>query len=144
MHPFPHYYSVRSTIKPDTRSQLMSDGLTPIDSEPPIEFGGSGEHWSPETLLTAAIADCLILNFRAIANASQFHWLSLEVDTQGTLERPGGILRFTKFTTQARLLLPSGADVERAKKLLEKAESSCPISNSLLSHRHLNVDIIDA
>ena len=36
--PFPHYYSVRSTIKPDTRSQLMSDGLTPIDSEPPIEL----------------------------------------------------------------------------------------------------------
>jgi organic hydroperoxide reductase OsmC/OhrA len=143
MHPFPHHYTVRSRIQPDTGSQLLGDGLTTIDSEPPVELGGSGTHWSPETLMTAAIADCLILNFQAIARASKFQWLSLEAETRGTLEQSGGIMRFTQFTTHARLSLSPGSDFERGKRLLEKADSSCPISNSLLTSRHLSIDISD-
>jgi organic hydroperoxide reductase OsmC/OhrA len=34
--------------------------------------------------------------------------------------------------------------VERAKKLLEKAESSCLVSNSLSSERHLTMEVVAA
>jgi organic hydroperoxide reductase OsmC/OhrA len=40
--------------------------------------------------------------------------------------------------------VPAGADVERAKKLLEKAELACLVSNSLSSERHLTVEVIAA
>jgi len=50
-------------------------------------------------------------------------------------------MRFTRFDTQAKLLVPPGSDVERAKRLLEKAESSCLVANSLNSERHLAVDV---
>jgi organic hydroperoxide reductase OsmC/OhrA len=81
------------------------------------------------------------LNFRAIAAASKFSWHSLDVRTEGTLDRVDGKMRFTRFDTHAKLHAAAGADIERAKKLLEKAESSCLVSNSLSSERHLTLEV---
>jgi hypothetical protein len=33
----------------------------------PREFDGRGNQWSPESLLAAALADCFVLSFRAVA-----------------------------------------------------------------------------
>ena len=109
-----------------------------IESAPPKEFDGPGNQWSPEQLLTAAVADCFVLGFRAIASASKFRWLDLEASTRGTLDKVEGKMRFTRFETHAKLHVPTGADLERAKRLLEKAESSCLVANSLSSERHLS------
>ena len=58
-------------------------------------------------------------------------WLSLEASTRGTLDRVDGKMRFTRFETHAKLHVPAGTDLERAKKLLEKAEITCLVANSL-------------
>ncbi len=142
MHPFPHHYIVNAVVRPDGDVPLSSEGMRVIESAPPKEFGGPGNQWSPEGLLTAAVADCFVLGFRAIASASKFAWTSLDARTDGTLDRIEGKMRFTAFTTHAKLVLPAGADVERAKKLLEKAEQTCLIANSLNSERHLTMDVI--
>jgi organic hydroperoxide reductase OsmC/OhrA len=141
MHPFPHRYLVSAAVRPIGDVPLSADGMRIIESAPPKEFDGPGNQWSPEGLLTAAVADCFVLNFRAIAAASKFTWTHLDARTQGTLDRVDGKMRFTRFDTHARLSLPPGADSERGKKLLEKAESTCPVANSLQSERHLTVDI---
>jgi organic hydroperoxide reductase OsmC/OhrA len=112
-----------------------------IESAPPKEFDGPGNQWSPEGLLTAAVADCFVLGFRAIAAASKFAWTNLDARTQGTLDRVEGKMRFTRFDTHAKLLIPAGADAERAKRLLEKAEATCLVANSLSSDRHLTVEV---
>jgi organic hydroperoxide reductase OsmC/OhrA len=141
MHPFPHHYVVNAEVRPVGDVPLSTDGVRIIESAPPKEFDGPGNQWSPEGLLTAAVADCLALNFRAIAAASKLPWTRLESRTQGTLDRVDGKMRFTRFDTHAKLLLPEGADVERAKRLLEKAEATCPVANSLGSERHLTVEV---
>jgi organic hydroperoxide reductase OsmC/OhrA len=141
MHPFPHRYVVDATVRPAGDVPLSTDGVRIIESAPPKEFDGPGNQWSPEGLLTAAVADCFVLNFRAIAAASKFAWLSLEARTQGTLDRIDGKMRFTRFDTHAKLHVPEGTDPERAKKLLEKAEQTCPVANSLSSERHLTVEV---
>jgi organic hydroperoxide reductase OsmC/OhrA len=141
MQPFPHHYTVDASVRPEGDALLTSDGVEAIATAPPKEFGGPGNRWSPEALLTAALADCLILNFRGIAVFSQFKWISLRARTVGTVERIEGMMRFTQFDTDVELLLPPRADAERAKKLLHKAESTCPISNSLSCHRHLAITI---
>jgi organic hydroperoxide reductase OsmC/OhrA len=51
-------------------------------------------------------------------------------------------MRFTQFDTHAVLHIPAGADIERAKKLLEKAETSCLVANSLNSERHLTMEVV--
>jgi peroxiredoxin-like protein len=142
MHPFPHHYTVNASIRPDGDVPLSTEGVRIIESSSPKEFDGPGNQWSPEGLLTAAVADCFALSFRAIATASKYSWHSLEVRTEGTLDRIEGKMRFTRFDTHAKLHVPPGADIERAKKLLEKAETSCLVANSLNSERHLITEVI--
>jgi organic hydroperoxide reductase OsmC/OhrA len=144
MHPFPHRYIVNAAVRPGGDVPLSAEGVRIIESAPPKEFDGPGNQWSPEALLTAAVADCFVLNFRAIAAGSRFAWVSLEARTEGTLDRVEGKMRFTRFDTHAKLHVPSGADVDRAKKLLEKAELTCPVANSLSSERHLSVEVVAA
>ena len=141
MHPFPHRYVVTAGMRPDGDVPLSMDGVRVIESAPPKEFDGPGNQWSPEGLLTAAVADCFMLSFRAISAASKYPWVSLEARTEGTLDRVEGKMRFTRFDTHAKLHVPEGADIERAKKLLEKAEHACLVANSLNSERHLTVDV---
>jgi organic hydroperoxide reductase OsmC/OhrA len=141
MHPFPHRYVVNAVVRPGGDVPLASEGMRVIESAPPKEFDGPGNQWSPEGLLTAAVADCFVLGFRAIAAASKFAWTNLDARTQGTLDRVDGKMRFTRFDTHAKLLIPAGADAERAKRLLEKAEATCLVANSLSSDRHLTVEV---
>src|ERR1700736_6415191 len=141
MHPFPHHYVVNAAIRPDGDVPLSAEGMRVIESAPPKEFDGPGNQWSPEGLLTAAVPAFFVLGFWGIAKASKFAWTSLEARTQGTLDRMEGKMRFTRFDTHARLLVPPGTDLERAKRLLEKAESSCLVANSLSSERHLTMDV---
>jgi organic hydroperoxide reductase OsmC/OhrA len=142
MHPFPHHYVVNAAVRPDGDVPLSTEGVRVIESAPPREFDGPGNQWSPEGLLTAAVADCFVLGFRAIAAASKYAWLSLESQTRGTLDRVEGRMRFTSFQTHAKLHVPPGADIERAKKLLEKAELTCLVANSLNSERHLTMEVV--
>jgi peroxiredoxin-like protein len=141
MHPFPHHYTVNAAVRPDGDVPLSTEGVRVIESSPPKEFDGPGNQWSPEGLLTAAVADCFALGFRAIARASKFEWRHLDVRTMGTLDRVDGKMLFTRFDTHAKLQVNAGADVERAKKLLEKAENNCLIANSLRGERHLTLEV---
>jgi organic hydroperoxide reductase OsmC/OhrA len=131
MQQLPHHYRVAATTRPEDDVALSSAGLDTLASAPPAEYGGPGDKWSPETLLVASVADCFVLSFKAIARASKFEWRSLACDVEGTLDREGKSTRFTGFRIKATLDVPSGADEARARRLLEKAEESCLITQSL-------------
>lgn len=141
MKAFPHHYAVAARGGPDEDVSLASAGLPPLSSAPPLEFGGRGDLWSPETLLVAAVADCFLLTFRAIARARKLEWIALDVAVTGTLDRVEGNSRFTSFETSARLQLPAGVDRVQAEAALQKAESGCLISNSLSGERHLRTQV---
>jgi len=137
MQAFPHHYSVAASGSGTGDVDLNADGLPTLRSASPIPFGGPGDRWSPETLLVAAIGDCVILTFRAVARASGFAWTSLHCDVIGTLDRIERTTRFVAFEVRARLQVPAGTDPDRARQVLEKAERGCLISNSLNGVIHL-------
>ncbi len=143
MHPFPHVYRVMAKTHTEGDVQLSSSQIADLQSAAPKEFGGPGDRWSPETLLTAAVADCLVLSFKAVATASKFTWTALECEASGTVERVDNHNLFTGFTIKARLTVPADADAARARKLLEKAEQVCLISNSLKAKTHLETEVIN-
>lgn len=142
MQGFPHHYHVQASAPPSGDVTLAADGLPALPTQAPAEFGGPGDRWSPETLLTAAVADCFVLSFRAIAAASKFEYTRLDCAVEGVLDRVERVMRFTGFTVRARLLLPADADEARARRLLEKAEQSCLITNSLSAETHLEVELV--
>jgi len=144
MQDLPHHYVVSAAAKEDANIQLSSPGLNPLQSAAPAEFGGPGDEWSPETLLVAAVADCFILTFRAIARASKFDWASIECTVNGTLERVDRVAQFTRFDVKAALTVPAGADVARAERLMEKAEKGCLVTNSMMAETHLEARVLQA
>jgi organic hydroperoxide reductase OsmC/OhrA len=131
MQEFPHRYPVRAVAGPEANVMLESPGLENLPSAAPAEFGGPGDQWSPETLLAAAVADCFILSFRAIARASKFEWVSLTCDVEAVLERVEKVTRFTEFRETVVLEVPPGSDEAKAMRLLERAEHVCLVTNSL-------------
>ena len=144
MQEYPHHYKVAADAKPDGEVSVTSDKLAPIPSQPPAQFGGPGDKWSPETLLTAAVADCFILTFRAIARASKVSWNSLKCEVEGKLERKDGKTLFTEFVVRATLSVPQDVREERAQRLLEKAEETCLVTNSLTSAKRLEAVVTHA
>jgi organic hydroperoxide reductase OsmC/OhrA len=142
MHPYPHLYTVQATAAATGDVALTAAGLPALATAPPAEFDGPGDLWSPETLLSAAVVDCFVLSFRAVARASKLEWTALEASVEGKLDRVEGRTFFTEFAVHATLRVPAGTDVERAQKLLEKAEQVCLISNSLVGRRHLHPAVV--
>lgn len=140
MQPYPHRYTAIATGGAAGNVSLTSSGLAAIDSAPPAEFNGPGDRWSPETLLCAAVADCLVLTFRGIARAARLDWREMQCQTEGVLDRIDGVSRFTRFSTHVCLTVPAGTDETRARQLLEKAEHGCLVVNSLNAERALSVE----
>lgn len=131
MHDLPHLYSATASAQAEGDVSVEAEGLPSLSTAAPAQFGGPGDRWSPEMLLVAAVADCVVLTFRAIARASKLPWNDLSCEVEGTLDRVDRIMQFTRFTVRASLSVPPGTSEERADKLLRKAEETCLITRSL-------------
>ena len=142
MHPYPHTYVASAAAQNVGLVAVTSTQVPSLETAPPPEFDGPGGVWSPETLLCASVADCVILTFRAIARLARFEWLRLECRVEGVLDRVERVPQFTRFTTFARLTVPAGTDVGKAHQLLERAEHTCLISNSLRGSRALEAEVL--
>ncbi len=142
MQDLPHNYEVTASAQAESHVALSSKGLPDLVTGPPAEFGGPGDIWSPETLFIGSVSDCFILTFRAIASASKLSWSSLECVANGTLERVERSTKFTTITIKASLKVPAGTDPDKARRLLEKAEANCLITQSLTAIVHLETDVI--
>jgi organic hydroperoxide reductase OsmC/OhrA len=145
MKDFPHHYVVAAEGTPSGDVQLTAERLPDLPSASPPEFDGPGDRWSPETLLAAAVGDCLILTFRSVAAASKVPWTSLQCRVSGTLDRIDRVTQFTGFEVHATLTVPPGTNPDAARHALEKADRVCLISNSLKGATRLvaTIDVAD-
>jgi organic hydroperoxide reductase OsmC/OhrA len=103
----------------------------PIRFSAPPEFFGEPEVWTPEHFFVAALVSCYVSTFSGIAGASNFSFISLEVDAEGTIEKDAGGWRFTGVRLHPSVKIAREQDRERASQLLEKAERSCLIARSI-------------
>jgi organic hydroperoxide reductase OsmC/OhrA len=138
---YPHTYLVAAAANSEGNVALSSPGLADLESAAPAEFGGPGDQWSPETLLVAAVADCFILSFKAIARASKLEWHALSCSVDGVLDKVEKVTQFTDFKIRATLEIPEGTRESKAERLLEMAEKHCLITNSLIADSHLEAEI---
>lgn len=141
MQDFPHHYAVSAASHSGSNVEISSPGLPTLASAGPAQFGGPGDQWSPETLFVAAIADCFILSFKAIARISKMDWISLSCDAVGELNRIDRVTKFTGYKLRVLLEVPEGTGEEKAMRLLEKAERTCLITNSLITRPRLDAEV---
>ena len=141
MQDFPHHYRTTAAARHDSHVEMTSPGLPDLRLAAPAEFGGPGDHWSPETLMAAAVASCFKLSFKAIARAAKFEWVSIRCDVVAVLDRVDKVTQFTEFHQTVVLEVPPGSDEAKALRLLEKAERSCLVTNSLTGTTRLDATV---
>lgn len=141
MQDLPHNYAVTASAQAESLVTVSSEGLVDLETAAPAEFGGPGDAWSPETLLVAAVANCFILTFRAIARASRFEWIALRCGVSGKLDKIDKVTQFTGFDLIVELSVADGTDETKAHRLLRNAERHCLITNSLTAGSNLDATI---
>jgi organic hydroperoxide reductase OsmC/OhrA len=139
-----HEYMVRVGSTGLKTGELTSaeDGLPDIGVASPPQFGGPGETWSPEHLFVAALASCLMTTFRSIAEAS-----GLEVE--GYVDRAVGHLtqdenrlyRVDTVTLSPEIVISDTSKLEKAYRILDKAEKACLVSRSVNTEVTVNGSI---
>ena len=137
----PHSHVATATSTAESLVTASIEGQPDLEIAPPAAFGGPGDIHSPEDLQVAAVASCFILSFKAIAAASKLEWESLKVTVDGTLDQVDRQVQFTAFQTRANLTLSGSSSRDKAARLLEKAEQSCFITNSLKAATELEVTV---
>ncbi len=142
MKPLPHLYKTHLTGGKAGYATIGSDGVPDLRTAPPADFDGPGDAWSPEQFLMAAVETCFLFTFRAVAQASKLEFTDLEVKGEGTVDRKDGATRFTQIVLRPRLTVPTGTDIEKARRIVEKSEKACLISASLSTPVHLDPEIV--
>ena len=126
---------------PKTGMFTSEDDLPKLDVASPPEFGGPGRTWSPEHLFVAAISSCLMTTFRAVATMSNLNVVDYTDEPVGHLVRDGSFYRIETVTLRPRIVIADPDKVEKAWRLLEKAEQACLISRSVNSEIRLDATV---
>lgn len=128
--PLPHEYEIELARTEGARGVASAGPRREIAVGPPPQWDGGDGEWSPEHLLLAAAASCLMTTFVSIARKSKLELLGYRASARGTLDKtPDGIV-FTSIVMRVALDVPTG-EAERARRLLALAEKHCIVSNSL-------------
>ena len=121
---------------------LSAPQLPDMEVDAPPEFKGHDGVWTPEHLFVAAVNSCFMTTFLAIAENSKLEFVSFSADAKGTLEKLDGRgFIMTEVVLRPKLRVCHARDVERACRILEKAEKNCLISNSIKSETRLEPEV---
>lgn len=142
-----HDYHIQLVGK-GTRSGVVTaegDGLPNLLVASPPEFGGPKGVWSPEHLYVASISSCLMTTFRAIAEGANLTVLEYSDRAIGHLQRgEDRLYSMDKVTLRPRIVIGEDAVLEKAEKLLRKAEDVCLIGRSVVTETVLDAEILVA
>jgi peroxiredoxin-like protein len=139
----PYYYEAEVEWTGQRSGQLRSRSLLSLDVAAPPEFKGEEGKWTPEHLFVSSVAACFMTTFAAIAELSKLAYVSFRCTAIGKLEKlEGAGYQITGITLKPRLVIPESSDRERALRILQKAEKSCLISNSIKSEVTLEPTIV--
>lgn len=111
--------------------ELRAEERPLLEVSAPPEFEGDPGRWTPEHLLVAATSSCLMTTFLAFAQHARLDVRGYKSRAIARLEKiPGEGYRFTEIILMPEIRI-APADVEKALKVLGKAERGCFVSNSL-------------
>jgi peroxiredoxin-like protein len=127
-----YFYTTQVEWTGERHGDLHASVLPKMQVDAPPEFKGHEGVWTPEHLFVAAVNSCFMTTFLAIAENSKLEFLSFSADAKGKLEKLDGKgFIMTEVVLRPKLLISHARDAERAGRILEKAEKSCLISNSI-------------
>ena len=134
-------YKVAVDWKADKVGEMRCDEKPTVEVATPPEFGGPEKIWTPEDLLTSAVATCVMTSALFFVNRAKIQMLSYKSNATGTMEKTAAGLVIIKISIEVFIELEDLAQEAATRKALEQAEKTCPLSNSLNCPVELSVQI---
>lgn len=100
----------------------------------PKEMDGPGIGTNPDEMLLGAAATCYIITLAAMMERSQLEKEDLTMSSEAVVDVTNGVFTYEKIIHRPVIILKQSAspqDIELARKLAHKAESSCMISRAV-------------
>lgn len=142
-----HDYEIQ-IVSTGVRSGVLDseeDRLPSLYVASPPEFGGPEGVWSPEHLFIASVASCLMTTFRAMAETSKLELVEYTDEAIGHLQRgEDRLYSIDRIILHPKVVIASDEDLDKAGKLLNKAEEVCLISRSVKSEIVMEAQILVA
>ena len=137
-----YFYSTEVEWTGERHGDLRAPVLPNMQVDAPPEFKGHEGVWTPEHLFVAAVNSCFMTTFLAIAENSKLEFVSFSANAKGKLEKLDGQgFIMTEVVLRPKLVINHARDVERAGRILEKAEKNCLISNSIKTETTLEPEV---
>lgn len=138
-----HTYRTSLRWDGERRGTLSAVDLKDIEVATPREFPGGHEGlWSPEHLFTAAAEICLMTTFLAIAANSKLEFKEYNSSAEGTLAKMDGGFQMTEIVLRPKVVVGTQELVDRTKRILEKAEQHCLITNSMKTKVRMEPEVV--
>jgi len=90
-------YDVKVTWREGKQGVMRAAGKPAVNVATPSEFGGPDGVLTPEELLVASVASCLMTTFLYFVELLRIGLLSYESNATGVMEKTPDGLRFTKM-----------------------------------------------
>ena len=120
---YDHYERAHEVAVPPAAGTLR------LSSDP--AFVGDAALANPEQLLVAAASSCQLLSFLAIAARSRIDVRSYSDDAEAEMPSDARPMRITRVVLRPRIVVAAGTDVDRVRRLVDRAHEHCFIANSL-------------
>ncbi len=133
-----HEYQVDLDWKEGRIGTMSSPKLDEkIEVATPPQFDGGVEGiWSPEHLFVSSVSSCFMTTFVAIAEYSKLKFENLKVNAIGKLSKQDGKFVVSEITLNPELTITDEKFVDKAKRIMEKAEEACLITRSIKTSIH--------
>lgn len=140
---FPMNFPVSASASQGTGSvwTAQANHLPPIPSAIPPEFSGPGGGYSPEDLFAIALLNCLIAIYKVYCEASKVTFSEIRGRVNLTVDKVPGQPSFGMTQAEVFFDVTGASDVEKARKLMDRAIQDCAVSNSIKTHKTFHINI---
>lgn len=108
---------------------------------PPMYSNGITGKWTPEHFLVASVNSCLMTTFLSIASNSNLEIADYISRAEGFIKKDENKFMFEKIIIKPKIRVVEKKNIEKANRLIHKAEEHCLISNSLKAEVILQPEI---
>ncbi|MDZ5784014.1 OsmC family protein [Marinococcus luteus] len=109
----------------------------------PEEMDGPGVGTNPDEMLLGAAATCYIITLGAMLERAELPVDSMAHTSEGRVDVTNGVFTYKEIIHRPVITLEAGASdkqMEKAQKLIEKAEAGCMISRALQGNVELTLE----
>jgi len=106
-------------------------GRPPLEASGAPQYRGDPSRHSPEDFFVAALSSCQMLTYLALAGRAGITVERYEDRAIGTLAIADKKMRMTEVVLHPVITLAAGADVAKARSLVDTAHEGCFIANSV-------------